>query len=307
MLSVLMATYNGAGTLPEVLTAYCKLKSPDGGWKLLIVDNGSTDSTKEIIACFRSRLPLTYIFEPTLGKSAALNTGLLNVTGDLVVMTDDDALPRPDWLVQMRVAADSQPSFSIFGGAIVPHWEIPPEEWILAWQCPTLTITDPAWEEGPIVVGRLSGPNMAVRSEVIEAGYRFNTSLGPVGPRYQMGEEADFLQRLGKAGFRAWYCKRAVVAHMILRDQMKKEWVLRRAVPLGRAQYRWEYTELSQTPPVLLLGIPRYMIREILAQAIHVARAKLSQDEDTVFKKRWRLHYLVGRAIEGRILFKKKP
>ena len=306
MLSVLMATYNGAGTLPEVLNAYCKLKSPDGGWKLLIVDNGSTDSTKEIIACFRSRLPLTYIFEPTLGKSAALNTGLLSVTGDLVVMTDDDALPRPDWLVQMRVAADSQPSFSIFGGAIVPHWEIPPEDWILAWQCPTLTITDPAWEEGPIVVGRLSGPNMAVRSEVIEAGYRFDTSLGPVGPRYQMGEEADFLQRLGKAGFRAWYCKRAVVAHMIRRDQMKKEWVLRRAVPLGRAHSRWEYRELSQTPPVLLLGIPRYMIREILAQAIHVARAKLSQDEDTVFKKRWRLHYLVGRAIEGRILFKKK-
>ncbi len=306
MLSVLMATYNGAGTLPEVLNAYCELKSPDGGWKLLIVDNGSTDSTKETIACFRSRLPLTYIFEPTLGKSAALNTGLLNVTGDLVVMTDDDALPRPDWLVQMRVAAESQPTFTIFGGAIVPHWEIPPEDWILAWQCPTLTITDPAWEEGPIVVARLSGPNMAVRSEVIEAGYRFDTSLGPVGPRYQMGEEADFLQRLGKAGFRAWYCKRAVVAHMIRRDQMKKEWVLRRAVPLGRAQYRWEYRELSQTPPVLLLGIPRYMIREILAQAIHVARAKLSQDEDTVFKKRWRLHYLVGRAIEGRILFKKK-
>jgi len=123
----------------------------------------------------------------------------------------------------MRVAAESQPTFTIFGGAIVPHWEIPPEDWILAWQCPTLTITDPAWEEGPIVVARLSGPNMAVRSEVIEAGYRFDTSLGPVGPRYQMGEEADFLQRLGKAGFRAWYCKRAVVAHMIRRDQMKKE------------------------------------------------------------------------------------
>src|SRR5712692_7891864 len=278
MLSVLMATYNGAGTLPEVLTAYCKLKSPDGGWKLLIVDNGSTDSTKEIIACFKSRLPLTYILEPTLGKSAALNTGLLSVTGDLVVMTDDDALPRPDWLVQMRTAADSQPSFSIFGGAIVPHWEVPPEGWILKSPQYILAITDPTWEEGPTMVWRVYGPNMAVRSEVIKAGYRFDTSLGPVGPRYLMGEDSEFVQRLSKAGFRAWHCKRAVVAHMIRRDQMKKEWMLRRAMKYGCFHYQWEYKEYLLSRPVLLLGIPRHMIREILEQTIQVVRAKLSQD-----------------------------
>jgi len=307
MLTVLMATHNGAGTLPEVLNAYCKLDSPDGGWKLIIVDNGSTDSTKEIITSFRSRLPLTCLFEPRLGKSAALNTGLLSVTGDLVVMTDDDALPRPDWLVQMRAAADSQPSFSIFGGAIVPHWEIPPEDWILPFWS-VLTLTGPAWEEGPTVVARVSGPNMAIRSEVIKAGYRFDTSLGPVGPRYRMGEDTDFVQRLGKAGFRAWHCKRAVVAHMIRKHQMKKEWMLRRALTYGCAHYQWEYKEYLPSRPVLLLGIPRYMIREILAQAIHVARAKLSQDAVTAFRERWQLYYLVGRAIGGRVVFNsKKP
>ena len=304
MLTVLMPTCNGAKTLPEVLDAYCKLESPDGGWKLIIVDNGSTDSTKEIIASFRSRLPLIYVFEPTLGKSVALNTGLLSITGDLVVMTDDDALPRPDWLVQMRLAADSQPSFSIFGGAIVPHWEVPPENWILEWTDGTLAITDPAWEEGPIVVTRVYGPNMAVRSEIIKAGFKFDTSLGPAGSRYQCGDETDFLQRLANSGFRAWHCKRAVVAHMIRKDQMKKEWVLRRAIALGRAYYRWQHMQYSPAPPVLLLGIPRYMIREILEQAVRVARAKLSQDANIVFEERWRLHYLVGRAIEGRILYK---
>jgi L-malate glycosyltransferase len=307
MLTVLMATYNGAGTLREVLNAYCKLDSPDGGWKLVIVDNGSTDSTKEIIASFRSGLPLTYVFEPILGKSVALNTGLLSITGDLVVMTDDDALPRPDWLVQMRLAADSQPSFSIFGGAIVPHWEIPPENWILPFRS-VLTITDPAWEEGPTVVARVSGPNMAVRSELIKAGYRFDTSLGPAGPRYMMGEDTDFVQKLSKAGFKAWHCKRAVVAHMIQEHQMKKRWMLRRAIQLGRAHYQWEHKEYSLSQPALLLGIPRYVIREILAQAIHVARVKLSRHADTVFKERWQLYYLVGRAIGGRIVFNsRKP
>ena len=305
MLTVLMATHNGARTLPAVLDAYCTLDPPVGGWNVVVVDNGSTDDTKQIITSFKSRLPLTYIFEPTLGKSAALNTGLRKITGDLVVMTDDDALPKRDWLAQMRIAADSQPSFTIFGGAIVPHWEIPPPSWIFKQPQYLLTITDPTWEEGPTPVTGVYGPNLAVRSEVIKAGYQFDTSLGPVGSLYQMGEETDFVQRLAKVGFRAWHCKSAVVAHMIRRDQMKKKWMLRRAARYGSAHCQWEYKEYSPpNRPVLLLGIPRYMIREILEQAIQVLGARLSKDSDSVFKERWQLHYLVGRAMGSRALYK---
>jgi glycosyltransferase involved in cell wall biosynthesis len=303
MITVLMATHDGAGTLPEVLNAYCKLDPPDGGWRVVIVDNGSADDTKEIIASFQSRLALTYVFEPTLGKNVALNAGLLSVTGDLVAMTDDDALPNPDWLVQMRLAADSQPSYSIFGGAIVPNWEVPPEAWILKWQCPTLAITDPGWEEGPIPAPQVYGPNMAVRMETIKAGYRFDTSLGSVGSRYRMGDETDFLQRLAAAGFKAWHCKRAVVAHMIRKEQMNQEWVLRRAIPSGRADFRREFRDAPHSP-AMLLGIPRYMIRDILTQASRFVRARLTKDADTVFTERWRLNYLIGRAMEGRVSHK---
>jgi glycosyltransferase involved in cell wall biosynthesis len=305
MLTVLMATHNGARTLPAVLNAYCELESPSGGYRLVIVDNGSTDSTKEIIASFEARLPLTYLFEPTLGKSAALNTGLSRVSGDLVVMTDDDALPRPDWLVQMRLVADSHPSFAIFGGAIVPHWEVEPESWILPFWF-VLTITDPAWEEGPTVVARVSGPNMGIRSEIIKSGYRFDTSLGPAGLRYVMGEDIDFVQRLGKEGFKAWHCKRAVVAHMIRKYQMNQRWMLRRATAFGRYTYLWESQEYSLIRPALLLGVPRYMMREILKQVIRLVRAKLSQDRDTVFKERWQLQFLIGRAMGGRIVFSER-
>lgn len=301
MLTVLIATHNGARTLPEVMNAFCKLQSPEGGWKLIIVDNGSTDSTKEIIESFRPKLPLTYVFEPLLGKSVAQNTGLRDMAGDLVVFTDDDVLPRPDWLLQIRVTADSQPSFSMFGGSIVPHWEVPPENWILKVRCSLLAITDPAWEDGPIAAPRLFGPNMAVRSDLIRAGYRFDTSLGPAGSRYRMGEDTDFVQRLGEAGFKAWHCKRAVVAHIIRIDQMKKEWVLRRAIPSGRSDYRREFRD-SPSSPTLLLGIPRYLVREVLEQVVRLGRAYLSRDADAVFAERWRLQYLAGRAIEGRIL-----
>src|SRR5215470_9345199 len=114
MLTVLMATYNRAGLLPEVLNTYSRLEPPDGGWKLVIVDNGSTDQTKETIKSFSSRLPITYLTELKRGKSAAVNTGLASVSGDLVVFTDDDVLPHPHWLNEMRSAADSRLSYSVF-------------------------------------------------------------------------------------------------------------------------------------------------------------------------------------------------
>src|SRR6516225_223426 len=119
MLTVLIATRNGARTLPRCLGALAGLTSPPGGWKLVVVDNGSTDATREIVASFADRLPLTFLLEPRHGKNAALNAGLGSVEGDLVVFTDDDTLPRPDWLVEMRRAADEHRSFSIFGGSVL--------------------------------------------------------------------------------------------------------------------------------------------------------------------------------------------
>jgi L-malate glycosyltransferase len=303
MLTVVMPTHNGAKTLPEVLTAFCQLDCPEGGWKLVVVDNRSTDRTREIVESFFTRLPLTYAYEPIQGKSSALNTGLLSRTGDLCVFTDDDVLPRPDWLVQLRAAADSQPGFSLFGGAIVPRWEAPPEDWLLKWEGSILAITDPSWEDGPIAATLLFGPNMAVRSDVLEAGYRFDASLGPVGRRYRMGEDTDFVQRLALAGYRAWHCKRAVVAHMIRKSQMNRQWILRRAYPLGRASYVREFRE-SPTYPALLLGMPRYMFREILAQTIGWGRAMLRRESDAAFRERWQLQYLIGRLMEGRSVHK---
>jgi len=308
MLTVLMATHNGAPTLPRVLDAYCKLDVPPGGWKLVIVNNGSTDDTKQILDSFEKRLPLRCITEPKPGKSAALNTGLENVAGDLVVMTDDDAVPHQDWLVQFRRAADSHASFSIFGGAIVPLWEETPKSWMRPFYY-ALSITDPAWEEGPIVVSRSYGPNMAIRSELIRAGYRFDTALGPVGSSYIMGEETDFLQRIGRAGFTAWHCKAAIVGHIIRKHQMNRRFMLRRARALGQAMYRLEYFQYKQylePPPALLLGMPRYFVRQILEQSLRVAKTKLLRDSDSAFREAWEWHYLVGQARGGRAVYQEQ-
>ena len=145
MLTVIMATYNGAGTLPEVLQAYMALQPPPGGWRLLIADNGSGDATPEVIAAFQGRLPLSTLQVAKRGKNAALNAALdqlLRQSGDgqdLLVFSDDDAVPRPDWLQQLHRCAARQPGHALFGGAIVPAWRVPPAPWLLAHTPPGLT------------------------------------------------------------------------------------------------------------------------------------------------------------------------
>jgi len=303
MLTVLIATHDGAETLPKAMNAYRQLQAPTGGWKLVIVDNGSTDTTKEIVDSFTDRLPLTYVFESSRGKNAALNTGLSSVEGDLIVFTDDDTLPRPDWLIEMRRAADSHASFSMFGGSVVPHWEVPPEAWILAWVQlgPVFTLTDPSWEEGSIPPSFLYGTNMAIRIEIFEAGYRFDVRIGPRSRSYAMGSETELTLRLAKAGFEAWHCKQAVVEHIIRKFQLERAWILRRAIRYGRGRYRLgvQYENVNRKK---YLGIPRYLIKEVAKKGFDVGRARLGGDAAELFEKRWIFNYLLGQAIEARLI-----
>jgi glycosyltransferase involved in cell wall biosynthesis len=268
---------------------------------LVIVDNGSTDATKEIIYSFMSCLPLTYAFEPLRGKNAALNLGLASAEGDLIVFSDDDASPRSDWLIEMRRASDSHHSFSIFGGTVVPHWESFPEDWIF--QCvplgPVFGITDPSWEEGPTEPGFAFGANMGIRADIFEAGYRFNVDIGP-GRDCPMGSETELNLRLVKAGFKVWHSKQAVVEHFIPKFRMHRSWILDRASKFGREQYRLKGRS-AHAKDKFYRGIPWQLIKAIVRRAFLLGPAVLGGNSIGAFRNIWKFHYLLGQAREARL------
>ena len=306
MITVLIATYNGSKTLASVLNAYGEMAAPRDGWKLVIVDNGSTDDAREIITSFMASLPITLLSEPRRGKNAALNTGLRHIEGDLVVFTDDDVLPDKGWLNELESAAAEHSLYSIFGGPIFPHWETPPAEWILSWVplAPTYAISDNQ-DEGPIDNHLVYGPNMAVRSSIFQNGYKFNEHIGPNRKNYAQGSETELLLRLGRAGFKAWHCRKAIVRHMIRSHQMEKNWVLKRAIRFGRGQYRLgsEYAECRST----VFGLPKAIYLRTLRSIYHVVKGGLLGDAQKIFTGRWRLNYLIGVGMEARNLLKDKP
>lgn len=306
MLTVLLATRNRAPILRETLEAFCRLQKPSSGWKLVVVDNGSTDETSAVLASFANRLPLRTVSEPTGGKNSALNTGLGFVEGDLTVFTDDDAFPHTDWLVELRNAADAQPAYSVFGGAVVPHWESPPPPWV-EWleQGPVYTLTDPLMKEGPMPPELVFGPNMAIRTAVFQSGVCFDPSIGPRCSGYPMGSETELTLRLSRQGYTAWHVQNAVVEHFIRDSQMRKSWVLKRAIRYGRGRFRLDYVEKSGAARSWF-GIPRRFLREIYQEEKMIVRAWLRSNERELFSARWKRNYLWGHVIEARLSHRRR-
>jgi len=294
MLTVLMASRNGARTLAPTLEAFTHLQDPVGGWKLLGVDNASNDKTNEIFAAYRKRLPLTILCEKRLGKNLALNMALEHAEGDLAVFTDDDVFPHPDWLVQLRSTADAQPSYSLFGGAILARWEIKPPKWV-EWvdQAAMFTITDARLKDGPSTPGTIFGPNMAVRMDVFQRGFRFDPSIGPAGSNYAMGSESELLERLGREGYKAWHVQNAVVEHFVRDFQLEESYALRRSVRHGRGAYRLHDCRGPEAP------VPWYVFPRMLKRVFQIAKARLVFDEELLFSAKCDLNFEWGQVFEA--------
>ena len=230
-ITVLLATRNRQKLLGRTLESYCRSEIPQHSCKIVVVDNGSEDSTPATLASFKKRLPLEVLRLPIAGKSRALNFGLNAIEGRLAIITDDDAIPNSTFLRAWSRYLDQKPEYELFGGSIYPLFEVLPPKWLLKRKTSfDLLFGARDLPEGPIAARSIFGPNMAVRSSVFEAGFRFNENIGPneSDPHYPMGSETEFSHRVERNGAKAWFAREPRVEHIILTNQVSKShWATR--------------------------------------------------------------------------------
>jgi glycosyltransferase involved in cell wall biosynthesis len=300
-ITVMMATFNGADTLGLTLNALTRIQSPPGGWKLVIVDDGSADDSRRIATSFMGRLPLTLIECSHGGKNAALNAGLSAIEGNLVVFIDDDVLPEEDWLLTFRDIADREPGYAVFGGAIRPEWEREPPQWVR-----DIVRPGPVWglverDEGRCYHSLAFGGNMAVRAEIFRRGYRFNENVGPNGqPLYRIGSETELQSRLYRDGYETWHCPRAVVRHIISESETSEDWILRRAERFGRGQSAIGY-DVPGTSRIRIGGVPVDLIASMAAHKLRAIGCGLVGLRQRRLAALWDLRFCLGIAHERRL------
>jgi GT2 family glycosyltransferase len=96
-ISIIIPTFNGASRIGDCLDAILK-QTAGRDVEILVVNDGSTDNTAEVVGGY-SRVRL--ITQANAGPAAARNRGALEARGTLLLFTDDDCVPMPDWLGSM--------------------------------------------------------------------------------------------------------------------------------------------------------------------------------------------------------------
>ncbi len=93
--SVIIAVYNGAETIGRAIESVLTQTYP--AHELIVVNDGSTDSTKSEVECFAGRVK--YVYQTNAGVAAARNKGVENASGDWLAFLDADDLYYPDRLL----------------------------------------------------------------------------------------------------------------------------------------------------------------------------------------------------------------
>lgn len=274
--SVIIATHNRASRLRETLEALRSQQTPGGlGWEILVVDNGSTDTTLEVFRAMAMQAPgrLRYAFEPRLGKSRALNTGIAAARGTVIALTDDDVSPAVDWVATAATVLDTW-GVDGAGGRILPRWEAEPPSWLLRsprllgylaiMDCDRPTMLPVPGGSYP----KVWGANMVYRRSALLALGGFDTRLGPVGGRRYCDEDVDIVRRMLQSGRAMAYDPGLTVFHRVPRARLRHAYFRRVMWDMGEGE-----ALAAANPPSgpRLLGVPRWRFRLLARLAFHSA------------------------------------
>jgi glycosyltransferase involved in cell wall biosynthesis len=123
--SVVVPTRNRRHLLTRLLDSLLSIDHP--AWDVIVVDDGSTDTTASLVAQYRDRLPIRYLYQPWSKMGAARNRGIAASTAPLIAFTDDDCTVTPSWLTALSAAFSAHPEASgVQGKTVTDHSAMTP-------------------------------------------------------------------------------------------------------------------------------------------------------------------------------------
>jgi GT2 family glycosyltransferase len=217
-MSVIVSTRNRAELLRSCLNALsCQKDVTPEAYEIIVVDNGSSDHTKQVVASAQERFRrIRYFHEGRLGLSTARNAGVNLASGALICFVDDDAIASPHYVAAV-LSSFEDPRAACVGGKIVASWPdgIEPD-WFTPRYAHVVAQTSFGETAGWMKKGEFPfGANIAFRKKVFQELGGFDENLGKRGGNNIWGEEVDLCQKLQEGGHRFFYNPRAFVSHVV--------------------------------------------------------------------------------------------
>jgi glycosyltransferase involved in cell wall biosynthesis len=201
-ISVVIATHNRADRLMSTVDSVTGQSFRD--YEIIVVDDGSTDSTKEKVATLAKKSSrVKYFKQKQSGPAAARNLGIKKSQGDIVAFTDDDCIAPADWLEKIAAAYERFPHIAGVGGYVKPIDDelkrsiFAQLEWVEA----VCTYGVEMKEKSGCESGAVGGTsNMSYRKSVLDEVGGFDEHF-----RFAGGEDTDLKVRICSRGHKLLY------------------------------------------------------------------------------------------------------
>jgi glycosyltransferase involved in cell wall biosynthesis len=266
-ISVIVPTFNRGASLQRLLASLDSLELPDSvDAEVIIVDNGSTDNTREILIQEKrkqNRFRFAVLKEETRGKSSAVNCGIRSAQGEILILVDDDVVLHPKWLVK-HIECYRTTDFDAVQGRILPG--VDPEgrpadpSRLREYNIPIVDHGDEVKE-----IRGLLATNISFKREVFEKIGFYDPRLGVGASGF--GEDTEYSIRIRKAGFKIGYAPHAVVYHELDPRRYGREYnrMVEYRKGLSRNIYRQDPI-LFRVIPDLMANCLRYGLYRLLGK-----------------------------------------
>jgi glycosyltransferase involved in cell wall biosynthesis len=203
-----------------------------GAFEVIVVDNASSDRTREVVASYQTDPRLRYLYEPVIGLSVARNTGAKAAQAPILAYLDDDAIATPQWLQVLYTAYQTNPKLAVAGGKVTLIWdaEVQPPHWL----SPGLQTNLGSYDLGEqvIYIDRPGltprGLNYSIRQTFLEQIGGFDPQLGRIGSTLLSNEELRTTELALELGWQVAYLPEAIVAHTVAPERLDRGWFLDR-------------------------------------------------------------------------------
>ncbi len=307
-ITVIIATYNRAAVFSETLEHMTKLDRRGIDAEIVVVDNNSTDNTKQVVEGFYGRLPIRYLFAKKPGQNCARNLALKEAAlGKIVAFTDDDVVPHRNWLKAIMSVSEQRQEYSIFGGKIYVIWpnlRIP--RWAHGYEVRGLSFAEHQYAETGSVYEYGKYPfsgNFWVRRQIFTKSRIFDETIVWEPQNRILATEAAFFQELSNEGFKFFYCPDAVVGHRVMPQQMTLLYLIKRAYSGGRGIAHMQTLcrgSLFNKHPVLWRFIRvGAVVRLGFSAAISLVPLIMQKPKQMIYAVRWIGYNIESLSISG--------
>jgi glycosyltransferase involved in cell wall biosynthesis len=235
-LSVIIPTRNRSLLTGALLDSLAQLDPVPWEWEVLVVDNGSTDNTAEMVKEKQNTLPIRirYVLEERPGLHQGRNRGAIEAKGKYLAYLDDDMLLAPSWLQGVAMLDEGKTDAVV--GRIIPKWEASPPEWLNR-MCEfgffgPLALLDLGKE--PVATEHFYGCNLFIpRKTVLDFGGFHPDGMPQDLLQYRGDGETGLWMKMRVAGKSLWYSPLAIAHHIVPKSRMTAEYMKKRAYNQG--------------------------------------------------------------------------